>query len=411
MGFDAATVRKDFPNLHREVHGKPLVYLDSAATSQKPQVVIDAVTDMYCNHTANVHRGVHALAEEATDRFEDARTAIARFVGADPRGVVFTKNATEAFNLIAHSYARKRLGPGDVLLYTEMEHHANLVPWQLAAADAGFDLAAVPVTPGGTLDLDAFAEIIAGGRVKLLAVTAMSNVLGTINPVAEMADAVRAANPDAVVVVDGAQSVPHMPTDLRELNADFLCFSGHKMCGPSGVGILAADVALLETMPPFLGGGEMILDVQLYGATYNEVPFRFEAGTPMIAEAVGLGMAARYLNGLGMDAVRAHEIALLEQVLPALSEMRGVTVHGPTDPKLRGAAVSFAVADLHPHDIGTVLDREGIAVRAGHHCCKPLVRSLGTAATTRASFYLYNTPDEIDPLCDAIRAAQAFFEV
>ncbi len=409
--FDAAAIRSDFPNLSREVHGKPLVYLDSAATSHKPQVVIDAVADMYSHHTANVHRGVHALAEEATDRFEGARTRIARFVGADPRGVVFTKNATEAFNLLAHSYARKRLGPGDILLYTQMEHHANLVPWQLARDDAGFELAAVPVTPAGTLDLDVFAEIVATGRVKLLTLTAMSNVVGTINPVAEMAQAVRAANPDAVVVVDGAQSVPHLPTDMDELDADFLCFSGHKMCGPSGVGVLAARPEVLQTMPPFLGGGEMIVDVQLYEASYNEVPYRFEAGTPMIAEAVGLGTAVEYLQAIGMDAVRAHEITLLEHVIPALNDIKGVTVHGPTDPQARGAAVSFAVDNLHPHDVGTVLDREGVAVRAGHHCAKPLVRLLGSAATTRASFYLYNTTDEIEPLCDAIRAAQAFFEV
>ncbi|CAN5845519.1 cysteine desulfurase [soil metagenome] len=409
--FDAAAIRSDFPNLSREVHGKPLVYLDSAATSHKPQVVIDAVADMYSHHTANVHRGVHALAEEATDRFEGARTRIARFVGADPRGVVFTKNATEAFNLLAQSYARKRLGPGDILLYTQMEHHANLVPWQLARDDAGFELAAVPVTPAGTLDLDVFAEIVATGRVKLLTLTAMSNVVGTINPVAEMAQAVRAANPDAVVVVDGAQSVPHLPTDMDELDADFLFFSGHKMCGPSGVGVLAARPEVLQTMPPFLGGGEMIVDVQLYEASYNEVPYRFEAGTPMIAEAVGLGTAVEYLQAIGMDAVRAHEITLLEHVIPALNDIKGVTVHGPTDPQARGAAVSFAVDNLHPHDVGTVLDREGVAVRAGHHCAKPLVRLLGSAATTRASFYLYNTTDEIEPLCDAIRAAQAFFEV
>lgn len=408
--FDPAAIRADFPNLAREVHGRPLVYLDSAATSQKPQVVIDTLSEMYSRHTANVHRGVHALAEEATDRFEDARTRIARFVGADPRGVVFTKNATEAFNLVAHSYARRQLGPGDILAYTQMEHHANLVPWQLARDDAGFELAAVPVTPGGTLDLDAFAEIVATGRVKLFAVTAMSNVVGTINPVAEMAAAIHDANPEAVVVVDGAQSVPHMPTDFADSGADFLCFSGHKMCGPSGVGVLAGRVELLETMPPFLGGGEMIVDVQLYEASYNEVPYRFEAGTPMIAEAVGLGAAVRYLEGIGMAAVRAHEIGLLEEVIPALTALPGVTVHGPTDPKTRGAAVSFAVDGLHPHDVGTVLDREGVAVRAGHHCAKPLVRLLGSAATTRASFYLYNTTDEIEPLCAAIRAAQAFFE-
>ncbi|MEE8602140.1 aminotransferase class V-fold PLP-dependent enzyme [Euzebya tangerina] len=410
-GFDPAAIRADFPNLHREVHGKPLVYLDSAATSFKPQVVIDTLADSYSQHTANVHRGVHALAEEATDRYEAARTAVADFVGADPRGVVFTKNATEAFNLIAQSYAKQQLGAGDILLYTEMEHHANLVPWQLVQPEAGFELAAVPVRADGTLDLDTFAEIVRTGRVKLLAVTAMSNVVGTINPVAEMGAAVKAANPEAVVVVDGAQSVPHLPTDMTELGADFLCFSGHKMCGPTGIGVLAGRLDVLDAMPPFLGGGEMILDVHLFGATYNEVPYRFEAGTPMIAEAAGLGAAVRYLTDAGMDAVRSHEIEIVEHAIPALHDIPGVTVHGPTDPKARGAAISFVVDGLHPHDIGTVLDREGIAVRAGHHCAKPLIRALGKAATTRASFYLYNTVEEIDPLCDAIRATQAFFEV
>jgi cysteine desulfurase / selenocysteine lyase len=410
-GFDVQAVRRDFPNLRRQVHGRPLVYLDSAATSFKPQPVIDAWVQVATSGTANVHRGVHALAEEATEAFEQARRKVARFVGADPRGVVFTKNATEAFNLVAHSWARRRLGPGDVVLTTQMEHHANLVPWQMAAEDAGFELAAVPVREGGVLDLDAFREVVAGGRVRLLAVTAMSNVVGTINPTAEMAAAVRRAHPDAVVVVDGAQWVPHAPTDMAALGADLLCFSGHKMCGPTGVGVLAGRVDLLDRMPPFLGGGEMILDVRLDGATYNEVPYRFEAGTPMVAEVIALGAAVDYLEALGMDAVRAHEVALLEHVLPALADVPGVTVHGPADPAARGAAVSFAVAGLHPHDIGTVLDREGIAVRAGHHCAKPLVRTLGSAATTRASFYLYNTVDEVALLCDAIRAAQAFFGV
>ncbi len=411
MTYDVHRVRKDFPVLERQVHGRPLVYLDSAATSQKPQVVIDAVARFSERSVANVHRGVHALAEEATDAFEAARTKVARFVGADTRGVVFTKNATEAFNLVAYSYARHRLGEGDILLSTQMEHHANLVPWQLVQPEAGFELAHVPVTDGGLLDLDAFEEIVATGRVKLLAVTAMSNVVGTINPVADMAERVRRANPDAVVVVDGAQSVPHLPTSMAELGADFLCFSGHKMCGPTGIGVLAARPEVLDTMPPFLGGGEMIVNVTLEGATFNEIPYRFEAGTPMIAEAVGLGAAIDYLTGLGMDAVRAHEVTLLEQVIPALEAIEGVTVHGPHDPAQRGAAVSFAIEGLHPHDVGTVLDREGIAVRAGHHCAKPLVRTLGSAATTRASFYLYNSTDEIEPLVEAIHAAKRFFGV
>lgn len=409
--IDASTLRKDFPVLERSVHGRRLVYLDSAATSQKPRVVLEAMQRFYEHCNANVHRGVHALAEESTEAYESARAKIARFVGADPRGVVFTKNATEAFNLVAYSYARLRLGEGDILLSTQMEHHANIVPWQLVQPEAGFELRYVPVTPDGELDLDAFEEIVATGRVKLFTVTGMSNVLGTINPVAAMARRVRDANPDVIVVVDGAQSVPHLPTDMRALEADALCFSGHKMLGPTGIGVLAIDPDLLDGMPPFLGGGEMITNVTLEETTYNEVPYKFEAGTPMIAEAVGLGAAVDYLENVGMDAVRAHEVALLETCLPALAAVEGVTVHGPSDPARRGAAVSFAIEGLHPHDIGTMMDREGVAVRAGHHCAKPLVRSLGSAATTRASFYLYNTTDEIDAMIAAIEATKRFFDV
>jgi cysteine desulfurase/selenocysteine lyase len=408
--FDATTIRKDFPLiLERQVHGKRLVYLDSAATSQKPRAVIDAMARYYEEYNANVHRGVHALAEEATEAFEAARAAVARFVGADPRGCVFTKNATEAFNLVAYSYARRRLGEGDILLTTQMEHHANLVPWQLVQPEAGFELRYVPVTPDGRLDRTAFDEIVGTGRVKLFAVTHMSNVVGTINPVAELAGAVRAASPEAVVVVDGAQSVPHLPTDVLALDADFLCFSGHKMLGPTGIGVLAARPELLEAMPPFLGGGEMISNVTLEGTTFNEVPYKFEAGTPPIAEAVGLHAAVDYLSTLGMDAVRRHELDLLGHAIGALEAVEGVTVHGPHQPSDRGAAVSFAIEGLHPHDIGTIMDREGVAVRAGHHCAKPLVRTLGSAATTRASFYIYNTVEEIPALVDAIEATKRFF--
>jgi cysteine desulfurase/selenocysteine lyase len=409
--LDPSVVRKDFPVLERQVHGRRLVYLDSAATSQKPQCVIDAMSRFYEQHNANVHRGVHALAEESTEAYESARRKIARFVGADPRGVVFTKNATEALNLLAYSYARTQLREGDILLATQMEHHANIVPWQLVQAEAGFELRFVPCSREGLLDLDWFDEVVSGGRVKLLTVTAMSNVLGTINPVREMAERVRAANPGVVVVVDGAQSVPHLVTDVLAMGADFLCFSGHKMCGPTGIGVLAGRPELLEGMPPFLGGGEMIANVTLEGATFNEVPYKFEAGTPAIAEAVGLGAAVDYLERLGMGAVRAHEVELLGTVIPALEAADGVTVFGPRDPAARGAAVSFAVAGLHPHDIGTIMDREGVAVRAGHHCAKPLMRVLGTVATTRASFYLYNTVDEISALVDAIQATQRFFKV
>ncbi len=409
--LDVERVRKDFPLLERQVHGRRLVYLDSAATSQKPQSVLDAMTRYYEMTNANVHRGVHALAEEATEAYESARNTVARFVCADPRGVVFTKNATEAFNLLAYSWARTRLGEGDILLSTQMEHHANLVPWQLVQPETGFDLRYVPMTAGGLLDLDEFDAVVATGRVKLFTVTAMSNVVGTINPVRELAAKVRAANRDAVVVVDGAQSVPHLGTDMVDLDADFLCFSGHKMLGPTGIGVLAGRPDLLEAMPPFLGGGEMISNVTLEGTTYNEIPYKFEAGTPPIAEAVGLAAAVDYLSGLGMDAVRAHEVELLQTCIPALEAVEGVTVHGPTDPARRGAAVSFAIEGLHPHDIGTIMDREGVAVRAGHHCAKPLVRTLGSAATTRASFYLYNTTDEIQALVDAIEATKNFFKV
>jgi cysteine desulfurase / selenocysteine lyase len=409
--FDSTTIRKDFPVLDRQVHWRPLVYLDSAATSQKPRSVIEAVSRVYEECNANVHRGVHALAEESTERYEQARGKIARFVGADPRGLVFTRNATEAFNILAYSWARVRLGEGDIVLSTQMEHHANIVPWQLVQPEAGFDLRYVPVTEGGTLDMDAFDEIVASGRVKLFTVSAMSNVVGTINPVAEMAAKVRAANGDAIVVVDGAQSVPHMPTDMLALDADFLCFSGHKMLGPTGVGALAGKPELLESMQPFMGGGEMITNVTLEGTTFNEVPYRFEAGTPAYAEAVGLGAAVDYLTALGMDDVRAHEREIVAAAIPALEAIGGVTVHGPSDPDARGAAISFAIEGLHPHDIGTIMDREGVAVRAGHHCAKPLVRSLGSAATTRASFYLYNTVEEIDALVAAIETTKRFFQV
>ena len=408
--FDVEAVRKDFPVLQRQVHGRPLVYLDSAATSQKPQAVIDAVSAFYEETNSNVHRGVHALAEEATEAYESARGRIARFVGADPRGLVFTKNATEALNVVAYSWARTRLGPDDIVVSTQMEHHANIVPWQLVQAEAGFDLQYVPVTEDGRLDMAVFDEIVASGRVKLLAVTAMSNVVGTINPVAEMAGKVRAANSDAIVVVDGAQSVPHLPTDMLALDADFLAFSGHKMLGPTGIGVLAGRLELLEAMQPFLGGGEMISNVTLEGTTFNEVPYKFEAGTPPIAEAVGLGAAVDYLSALGMSAVRDHEIELLGHTLRSLAAVDRVTVHGPVDPQERGAAVSFSIEGIHPHDVGTIMDREGVAVRAGHHCAKPLVRSLGSAATTRASFYIYNTLEEVDALVDAIEATKRFFD-
>ncbi|MBW3561492.1 MAG: SufS family cysteine desulfurase [Actinobacteria bacterium] len=408
--FDAQTVKKDFPTLRREVHdGRRLVYLDSAASSQTPQSVIDAMDDYYEQHRSNVHRGVYQLATEATDLYERGRTRVAEFVDAPVEGTVFTKNCTEAINLVAYSYVRRRLGPDDVLLTTQMEHHANLVPWQQAAADAGFEIRYLPVTPDGYLDLEAFPRYIADGKVAFFAVSQMSNVLATVNPVAEMVAQVKDANPSCKVLVDGAQSVPHMPVSFRQLGADFLAFSGHKMCGPTGIGVLAADPELLEEMPPFLTGGEMILDVTLDGATWNEIPHKFEAGTMMIAEGAGLAAAVDYLDDLGMDAVRAHEVELTRAALDALGEVDGVTVHGPTVAEDRGGAISFAIDGLHPHDIGTILDREGVCVRVGHHCAKPLLRCLGVNSTARASFYLYNDEDDIAPLIDGIRTAQRFF--
>jgi cysteine desulfurase / selenocysteine lyase len=409
MTLDPQTIRKDFPTLQREVHSTRLVYLDSAASSQTPRSVLEVMDGYYQRSRSNVHRGVYLLAEEATDLYEAGRRKVADFVGAEPQGTVFTKNATEAINLVAYSYVRRRLGEGDALLTTAMEHHANLVPWLHAAEDDGFELRVLPITDSGELDHDALPDLLADGRVAFVAVSHMSNVLGTINDVRAIADAARDANPDVKVLVDGAQSVPHLPVDLTELGADFLAFSGHKMLGPTGIGVLAARPEVLDAMPPFLTGGEMIRDVTLDGATWNDLPHKFEAGTPMIAEAGGLGAAVDYLTELGMDAVRQHEIELTRQVLDALADIEGLTVHGPTDPERRGGAVSFTLDGIHPHDIGAMLDQHGVCVRVGHHCAKPLMRELGVNATARASLYVYNDTDDIPPLVDGIREAQRFF--
>ncbi len=409
MTFDVATLRKEFPTLQREIDGQRLVYLDSGATSQTPRAVLDAMDRYYSWSRSNVHRGVYQLAEEATDLYEGARTAFAGFVDADPRGVVFTKNATEGCNLVAYSWVRRRLGPGDALLTTVMEHHANHVPFTQAAKECGFELRHVPLTDDGRLDMDAARELVADGRVAFAAFVHVSNVLGTINDVAELARLVREANPQAKVHVDGAQAVPHLPVSFRELDVDFYAVTGHKMLAPTGIGVLIARPELLEEMEPFLTGGDMIRDVTLEGATWNDVPHKFEAGTPMIAEAAGLGAAVAYLQDLGMDAVRAHEVDLGGRLLEALSSIDGVQVHGPTDPTLRGAAVSFAVDGVHPHDVGAMLGSRGVCVRVGHHCTKPLMRCLGVTATARASAYIYNDRDDLAPLVDGIEAAKAFF--
>jgi cysteine desulfurase/selenocysteine lyase len=408
VALDVTTLKKSFPIFDRPELGHPLVYLDSAASSQKPRSVLWAMEAYYEGHNANVHRGVYALAEEATAAYEAARVAVARFIGApSARSVIFTKNATEGINLVAHSFGRRRLGPGDAILLTEMEHHANLVPWLMLAEDLGVELRYLPVTDDGHLDLSDLDRRLDG--VRLVGVTAASNVLGTINPVRQIADAAHAVG--AVVLVDGAQSVPHMPTRVEELGCDFLVFSGHKMCGPTGIGVLWGREELLESMPAFLGGGEMILDVRLDGWLPNGLPLKFEAGTPPIAEAVGLGAAVAFLDELGMDAVREHEMTLTSYALSTLGERLGDDLHvfGPAEPADRGGVMSFTYNGIHPHDISQVLDQSGVCVRAGHHCAKPLMRRLGVGATARASFYVYNDEADVDRLGDALVAASDLF--
>ena len=421
MTLDVARIRKDFPILERTVRGgQPLAYLDSANTSQKPRQVIDALTEFYERHNANIHRATHELGEEATEAYEGARIKAAQFIGAaDETEVIFTKNISEGINLVAYSMGnasaggsgpdRFRLGPGDEIVITEMEHHSNIVPWQLLCERTGATLRWFNVTGwDGQLDLPAAGELI-NERTKLVALVHQSNVLGTVNPVREIADRAHAVG--ALVLVDAAQSVPHMPVDVAELGADFLGFTGHKLCGPTGIGVLWGRRELLDEMPPFLGGGEMIETVWMERSTYAPPPHKFEAGTMPIAQAVGLGAAMDYLNEIGLDAVHAHEQQLLARALPALAGIEGVRIMGPATPANRGAAISFEVNGVHPHDVSQVLDENGIAVRAGHHCAWPLHRALGVQASTRASFYLYNTLDEVDALAEGIRQAQRFFQV
>jgi cysteine desulfurase/selenocysteine lyase len=405
-GLDPAALRGDFPILDREVRGKPLVYLDSANTSQKPRQVLDAMDDYYQRHNANVHRAVHTLSEEATHLFEQARGKVARFAGASERATVFTKNASEAINLVAYAWGLRNLRDGDEVLVTEMEHHSNLVPWQLVAAMTGARLRAVPVTGDYLLDLDALDGLL-GPRTRMVAVSAMSNMLGTLNPVAAVAERAHAAG--ALVLADAAQAVPHAGARLDRLGVDFLACTGHKMLGPMGVGVLAAREEVLQGMEPFLGGGEMIRDVAVEGSTWNDIPWRFEAGTPNVAEAVGLGAAVDYLEALGMDRVRAAEAELTAYALKRLGEVQGLRVYGPAELEHRGGVVSFTLGSVHPHDVAQVLDEEGIAVRAGHHCTMPLHRRLGVPATTRASFSVYSTADEVDALVAGLEKAARFF--
>ena len=403
-----ADLRADFPILDRRVQDKRLVYLDSAATSQKPTSVLDAMEWYYRQQNANVHRGVYTLAEEATAAYEAARAKTARFLGAArPREVIFTKSTTEAMNLVAHAWARANLSAGDAVVISHMEHHANVVPWHILAAERGIELRWIPLTPDGHLDTTGLPRLLDGA--KLLAITAVSNVLGTINDVRPLADAAHAAG--AVFLVDAAQAAPHLRVDVQEMGADFLACSGHKMLGPTGVGVLYGREELLEAMPPFLGGGEMITDVRLDGFTCAELPWKFEAGTPPIAEAIGLAAAIDYLDAAGMGAIRDHEVALTRYALDTLGERFGdrFRVFGPAAAEERSGVVSFEFAGIHAHDISQVLDSEGVCVRAGHHCAKPLMRVLGVPATTRASFYIYNDEEDVDALADALAAAEKLF--
>jgi cysteine desulfurase / selenocysteine lyase len=406
--LDVARIRKDFPILSRDVRGTRLVYLDSANTSQKPQSVLDAMDHYYERSNANVHRGTYLIAQEATDALEGARGIVRRFIGApSDRSVVFTKNATEALNLVVRAWGTKHLRAGDAVVLTEMEHHANIVPWHQLAEAIGIELRWIPVTDEGHLDVSDLDRLLDGAKV--LSFTAMSNVLGTVTPVADLV--AKAHDAGAIAIVDASQHVPHIATDVQAWGADFVAFTGHKLLGPTGIGVLYGTEEMLEATPPFLGGGEMILNVTKDGFTHTELPWKFEAGTPMIAEAVGLGAACEYLTALGMDAVRQHEVELTAYTLRTLTERFGddVTIHGPSEPASRGGVFSFAYRDIHPHDLTQVFDEHGVCVRAGHHCAKPLMRALGVNATARASLYVYNDTDDIDALADAMDAAGQFF--
>ena len=410
--FDARAIRAQFP-IFRESREKPLRYLDSAATSQKPDAVLQVMDRYYATINANIHRGVYRIAEEATAAYEDARRRVAAFVGAgSPREIVFTRNSTEAMNLVANAWGRANIHSGDAIVLTEMEHHSNLVPWHILAGAGenlpprGIELRYIPVTPEGELDLSRLPALLADGRVKLVGVVHVSNVLGTINPVADIARTAHAVG--AKVLVDASQSVPHFPVDVRALGADFVAFTGHKMLGPTGIGVLWGRREILEEMPPFLGGGEMIREVHLSGSKWNELPWKFEAGTMPIAEAIGLGAAVDYLSALGMDAVFAHDRELLNYALPRLAEVPGVRLLGPAAVK-RGGVIAFTLEGVHPHDVATVLDHGGVAIRAGHHCAMPLHEALGIPASARASFHCYSLEEEVDALIEGLHHTRKVF--
>ena len=406
--LDPEIIKQDFPIFKRRVYGKPLIYLDNAATTQKPRQVVEAIREFYENYNANVHRGVYKLSVEATEAFENARAKVAKFINAKDSEIVFTKNATEALNLVAYSWGLCNLKRGDRILLTEMEHHSNIVPWQLVAKHTGAVVDYIPINEDGLL-VDEDVDRLLNLGPKIVSITQASNVLGTINNVKEIVG--KAHRVGAITVVDAAQSVPHMQVDVKDLDCDFLAFSGHKALGPLGVGVLYGKRDLLKEMNPFLGGGDMISRVSLSGAEWNELPWKFEAGTSSVADVIGLGAAVDYLNSLGMGRVRAHEVKLTEYALKRLSEISDIRIYGPMDLDKRGAVISFNLSSIHPHDLATILDEEGIAIRAGHHCAMPLMTKLGVTATARASFYIYNSETDIDVLVEGLYKARRIFKL
>jgi cysteine desulfurase/selenocysteine lyase len=406
--LNVAKIRKDFPILHQEVNGKPLIYFDSASTAQKPKAVIDALVDYYSSYNSNIHRGIHSLSEKATEAYENVRNIVASFINApQPETIVFTHNTTEAVNCVAYGWARKFLKAGDEILLTEMEHHSNMIPWQILSKEKGVVLRWVPITENHTLDLKKLDDLL-NSRTKLVAVTQMSNVLGTINPLKPIVQKAHAVG--AKVIVDGAQGVPHAGIDVQEIDCDFLAFPSHKMLGPTGAGVLYGKMELLEAMDPFMTGGSMILEVWKERATWNKVPHKFEAGTPDIGEVIAFGEAVKYLQKLGIDEVREHEKEMTQYALEKLSEVEDLIIYGPKDPELQGGIVSFNFKEIHSHDVGTILDQEGVAIRAGHHCAQPLMRVLGVQGTARASFYVYNEKSEVDKLVAALHKVKEVFQ-
>ncbi|MDW0341968.1 MAG: cysteine desulfurase [Nitrososphaeraceae archaeon] len=402
-------LRNDFPIFKKKINGKDLVYLDNASTTQKPYSVINSITDFYSNYNSNIHRAVYQLAEEATELYEQSRKKIANFIKVRPEEIIFTRNTTESLNLIAHSWARSNLKKDDVIAITEIEHHSNIVPWQILCQEIGTRLDYVGIDESGFLDVEYLIELISSRKIKLVSISHMSNVLGTIVPIERI---IKTAHQyDIPVIVDGAQSVPHMPVDAKNLDCDFLVFSAHKMLGPTGVGVLYAKKEFLEKMKPFMGGGDMIKEVFKFHTNYNEVPYKFEAGTPNIADVVGFGAAVDYLEKIGMENIRKHEIYLTEYALESMQSLKYITIYGPVDSKFRGGVISFNIADIHPHDLATIMNDHGIAIRSGHHCAQVLMQRLDVPATSRASFYIYNTKEEIDKFVNAIKEAGRIFKI